>query len=73
MILFSGFGCKVSDPEVCLGEEACIMLSFSDSRERTHPRFQAVYNARKRKCESSTPECTAKSPRPGRQRTGGGS
>lgn len=71
IIYYSGFGCKVSDPEVCLGERANIMLSFNDSRPKVHARFKAVYNARKVQCESSMPGCTGKSPRKGPRSSGG--
>jgi hypothetical protein len=47
IIYYSGFGCSISNPEVCLAERATIMLSFSDSRKKPHPRFAAVHEARK--------------------------
>lgn len=51
IIFFSGDGTAASDPEIVLGDKANIMLTAHASlgRKRPHPRFRAVYRARKAK------------------------
>lgn len=49
ILYYSGYGCNISNPEVCLADRANIMLTFYDSLKKPHPRFKAVHKARKRK------------------------
>jgi hypothetical protein len=46
IIYYSGFGCNVSDPEICLGDKANVMLTFADSQKKPHRRFLALHKAR---------------------------
>jgi hypothetical protein len=46
---FSGTGCKHSNPEIALGEEANVMLTFYSSFGKAAPeeRFRKIYKARR--------------------------
>ena len=48
VLYFSGTSGQRVDPEMSLGDEATIMLSFFDSQKKLQPRFRRVLKARRR-------------------------
>ena len=50
IIFYSGYGCKLSDPERFLGKEANVMLTAVDSvgKPRPEQRFRGIAKARRR-------------------------
>lgn len=57
IVYYSGYGCRFSDPERFLAEQANVMLTAHDSMKRRkldgsfnlEKRFKGVYKARKRR------------------------
>lgn len=56
IIFYSGYGCKLSDPEVLFKEQGNVMLTAVDSLGKRRPerRFRRLIKARKHRVSSCT-------------------